>query len=90
MLSMASMTTSYATAASPTMEVTAESLHNFMKETFNDLEEKVATTAYIKDLLHIIYDQKQITNEMNDRITVLESEITHLKRSRKDAEQNQR
>ena len=34
--------TSVASPVSPTLEFSAESLHNFMKEKFNELEEKVA------------------------------------------------
>ena len=73
-----------------TLEVTAESLHNFMKEKFNDLEEKVRIEGCIDNLLRIVDDQKQTINEMNEKITVLESEITHLKKSSDDTDQYQR
>ena len=71
--------TSVASPVSPTLEFTAESLHNFMKEKFNELEEKVATKACIKNLLHRSNEQKQTINEMNEKIAILESEITHSK-----------
>ena len=81
--------TSGASPVSPTLEFTAESLHNFMEGKFNELEEKVATKACIENLLHRIDEQKQTINDMKDKIAVLESEITHLKKSNNDADQYQ-
>ena len=54
--------TSGASRVSPTLEFTAQSLHNFMKEKFNELEEKVATKVCIKNLLYRIDEQKQTIN----------------------------
>ena len=44
-----------------------ENLQKFRKEEFDELE----------NLLHLIDEQKQTINEMNDEIVVLESEISH-------------
>ena len=67
-----------ASPVSLSLEFTAESLHNFMKEMSNELEEKVATKACIENLLHNIDEQKQTINGMNGKTAVLEGEM-HLK-----------
>ena len=43
--------------------------------------------ACIEDLLHIIDEQVQTINEINNKIVFLESEITHLNKSNDDAGQ---
>ena len=79
-----------ATPTDPAMEFTVESLYKLMKEKLDDLDQKVATKSCIDKLLNIIEEQKQKMSEMEDKIAVLESHITQLKKSSDNLEQYQR
>ena len=74
----------------PRKEKSSESLYKLMKEKLDDLDQKVATKSCIDKLLNIIEEQKQKMSEMEDKINILESHITQLKKSSDNVEQYQR
>ena len=78
------------TPRDPALEFTVESLYKFMKEKLDDLDQNVATKSCIDKLLNKIQEQKQKISEMDDKIAVLESHITHLRKSSDNVEQYQR
>ena len=60
-----------------------------INDNFSDVTENMATKDCITRLMNIIDEQKQKIEQMEGNIAIIESHITHLKKSNKAAEQYQ-